>query len=221
MKKIFLLFLYLILGIVVLTGCSANDEPFSQESYTIDIEDIKGVSIDVEDRFIEVSLSNDNQIHIGYFENSKESYDIFVSDDHILTMTTVSNKKWTDYIGTKSASENRKISLQIPDTLLASLSLSTTNEDILLHALTILNDISLCTNGGDISFDQLNVGNSITFRSKNGTISGTIIGSYDDYAISCDIKKGKSNLPSDKENGTKTLSAYNNNGNIDITFVNE
>ena len=179
-----------------------------------------GICLDVRDREIVVSPSSDNQVHIDYSENSKEYYNISVSDDHMLTMTMASNKGWTDYIGKKPAISSRKIFLQLPEALLSELKLSTTNENISLSALTVA-DITLYTNGGDILFDKLNAEKSITLNAKNGDISGSIAGSYNNFAISCQIKKGESNLPSTKEGGTKALHVSNNNGDIDIVFVDE
>lgn len=219
MKKMIALLMSVVLGAACLTGCTNNGEAFTEKSYTTENKEITEICIDVRDREIEVMLSPDNQIHIDYFESSKEYYDISVSDDHTLTMTAESDKKWTDYIGGKSAAGSRKISLQVPNTLLKALKLSTTNEDITLPALAVIDDLSLSCRGGNIVFDKLDVGKSIYLDAKNGDISGTIIGSYDDYAISCNIKKGESNLPSSKEDGTKKLTVSNNNGDINIKFV--
>lgn len=221
MKKMMSLFICITVGSAFLTGCSDTGETFTKKSYTAEDTQITELNMDVRDRQIEVTLSPDNQIHIDYFENSKEYYDLTVSDDHVLTMTAASDKDWTDYIGGKSAAEARKISLQLPDALMTKLNLSTTNETISLPALTVAGDLSLSSNGGSIVFDTLNVDDTITIQAKNGDISGTIAGSYDDYAISCDSKKGETNLPSDKENGTKTLVVSNNNGDIEIDFVKE
>lgn len=221
MKKSSALLMCLFLGAACLTGCTNSNDDFIQKSYTSEDEEITEICIDVRDRQIEVTLSDDNQIHIEYFENSKEFYDISVSDGHMLTMTAESDKHWTDYVGRKSSAGSRKISLQLPGTLLTMLKLSTTNEDISLHSLTVAGALSLSSHGGNIVFDKLNVGNSIHIDSKNGDISGTIIGSYDDYAIFCNLKKGESNLPSSKENGAKTLTVSNNNGDIDIGFISE
>lgn len=219
MKKIVVLFMSLVLGAAILSGCTKEDEAFTQKSYTADGEQIKKISIDVRDREIEVLLSADNQIHIDYFDNSKEYYELSVSDDHTLTMTAASDKDWTDYIGGKAGAGSRKILLRLPDALLTTLEVSTTNEAISIPALTIAGDLSLSAQGGDIVFDKLNVGKSIRLNAKNGDIRGSILGSYDDYTISCNIKKGESNLPSSIENGTKTLTVSNNNGDIDIEFV--
>ena len=220
MKKVCLFLLYATMVASLLAGCSSHDT-FTQGSYTADAAQIQSVHIDVRDRQIEVCPSSDDRIHLAYSESSKESYNISVSDDQTLIMTGKTDKAWSDYIGGKTAAENRKIVLQIPDAHLVELVLSTTNEDVSLSALTVAGDISLSTNGGNIYFDKLQTDGSIVLDAKNGNITGTIAGSYDDYAISCDIKKGESNLPANKESGTKQLYVSQNNGDIDIDFINE
>lgn len=219
MKKIIAVWVCLILGAAFFTGCANSGETFTQKSYTAEAEEITEVFIDVRDRQIEVTLSPDDQVHIDYFDSSKEYYDISVSDGHALTMAAKSDKEWTDYIGGKPAADFRKISLRVPDKLLKTLKLSTTNENITLPELTVAGDVSLSSQGGNIVLDKLNAENTISLTAKNGDITGSIVGSYDEYAIFCDIKKGESNLPTAKENGTKMLTVSNNNGNIDIEFV--
>ena len=220
MKKIISLVLCLVLGSFVLAGCSNSSEPFEEKSYTPDTQ-INEINLDVQDREIEVSLSEDGQIHIQYHENSKEYYDISVSDENVLMMTSASDKEWTDYIGGKPSAENRKISLQIPDALLNTLILSTTNEDISLPTLAVTGSINLSSNGGNITFGNLDVGSALTLNVKNGDISGAIVGSYDDFAIQSEIKKGESNLPDNKDGGEKALNVSSNNGDVNIEFVNE
>ena len=65
------------------------------------------------------------------------------------------------------------------------------------------------------------VGSAIYLTVKNGDISGTVVGSYDDFAIQTEIKKGESNLPDNKDGGEKTLNVSSNNGDVNITFVSE
>lgn len=217
MKKIISLLLCLSLGGAVLSGCSGGNEPFEEKSYTSDTQ-ISEIRLDVQDREIEVSLSDDEQVHIQYFENSKECYDISVSEG-VLTMTSASDKGWTDYIGVKPAAENRKISLSVPDALLENLTLSTTNEDVTLSALSVTGSVAISSNGGDIVFGALGVGDSLALEAKNGDISGTIAGAYEDFAIRSEIKKGESNLPENKDKGEKTLDVSCNNGDIEIEFA--
>lgn len=219
MKKIIALAICLVLSSVILAGCSDNSEAFEEKSYTPDIP-VNEINLDVQDREIEVSISEDEQVHIQYYENSKEYYDISVSDENVLTMTSAGDKKWTDYIGFKPAAENRKISLQIPDTLLENLTLSTTNEDITLSALAVTGSVRISSTEGNITFGTLDVGNALTLSAKNGDISGVVVGGYDDFSIQSEIKKGESNLPDNKDGGEKTLNVSSNNGDVNIEFVN-
>lgn len=218
MKKIIAVVLMLVSVIALFAGCSSNKQSFTQKNYEADGTQVKEISIDVRDRKIEVSLSKDNQIHIEYAESEKEYYDIAVSDNNVLTMTANTDKEWSDFIGAKPDAENRKINLQIPDLLLTSLKLSTTNEDIRLSALNVTEAIILSSNGGNISFEKINAGSNISLTVKNGNIAGSIARGYDDYNIACEIKKGESNLPSEKTGGSKNLSVNANNGDVKIEF---
>ena len=106
MKKISSVVLFLILGSLILSGCSNSSQPFEEKNYTSDTE-IKEIRLDVRDREIEVSLSEDGKVHIKYYENSKEYYDISVTEENVLTMTSARDKEWTDYIGGKPSAQNR------------------------------------------------------------------------------------------------------------------
>lgn len=219
MKKTWLV-LCLMVSSFVLASCSADGEPFEEKSYTPDAQ-IKSIILDVRDREVEVTASEDERIHIRFFQNSKEYYRFSVSQENVLFMESVIDKAWTDYIGGKAATGKRKICLQIPSGLLDSLALSTTNEDISLSPLAVTGDITLLSNGGNINFEGLRVGSALSLTVKNGNISGTVIGSYDDFAIRCDVKKGKSNLPLQKDGGNKTLTVSGNNGDVQVELVKE
>lgn len=219
MKKIILLVLSAVLGSSVLAGCSGSSGSFEAKSYTSDTQ-IKEINLDVQDREIEVSLSEDDQVHIHYYESGEEYYDISVSDENVLTMTSASDKDWTDYVGVKASADDRKISLQIPEGFLENLTLSTTNEDITLSPLAVTGSINLSSNGGNIDFENLDAGSGLTLDAKNGDISGTIAGSYDDFSIQTEMKKGESSLPEQKEGGEKSLNVSCNNGDISIGFQN-
>ena len=69
---------------------------------------------------------------------------------------------------------------------------------------------------GNIIFDKLNACSDIVLNVKNGDITGSILGSYDDYSINCQIKKGETNLPSKKDGGYKQLDVIVNNGDAKI-----
>ena len=85
--------------------------------------------------------------------------------------------------------------------------------------MAVTGNVSISSTEGDITFESLDVGNTLTLSAKNGDISGVVVGTYDDFAIQTDIKKGESNLQ-DKEGGEKTLSVSSNNGDVNIELVN-
>lgn len=221
MKKGIILSLAAIGCIFALTGCSGGEERFTAGNYTADGGQVKEIVIDVRDRAIDISASEDERIYIGYSDGEKEYYDISLSESSVLTMKLADDKEWSDYVGGKSSEEFRTISVRIPENILDGLSLSTTNEDIVIAPLSVSDSVVLSSNGGDIIFDKLDAGRSISVTGKNGDISGTIVGGYDDYAISCNVKKGECNLPESKPGGEKTLNIENNNGDTDINFEKE
>lgn len=215
MKKLLSLVFLVFVGILALTGCSEDPAPFTEKTYAPENEAIRSVSIDVRDRAVEIVPSADGKIRIDYFENTKEGYDFTVSADNVLTVTAATDKEWTDYIGSTAPADVRKITLYLPDAMLENLSVSTTNEDIAVAPLTLCGDVSLRANGGNIRIGTL-AAEDITLDVKNGSISGTVSGSYDDYAITCTVKKGDTNLPESKEGGSKKLTVTANNGDVEL-----
>ena len=218
MNKIISLVLCLALGGLVLSGCSGGEAQFEEKSYTPDAQ-VSAVTIDVQDRDVTVELSADGQVHIQYFESSKEFYDISVSGG-VLTMTGATDKSWIDYIGLAPSAEYRKIVLQVPDAMLENLTITTAYEDITLPSRSVTGSVSLDCNGGDISFDSLDVGMALTLNVKNGDVSGTVLGSYDDFAIRAEVKSGDSSLPESKDGGVKTLNVTANNGDVNVEISN-
>lgn len=219
MKKFAALFVSLFIVLVfALTGCS-NDDTFTEKSYSSGETAIEKVTVQVTDRELEVSASEDDQIHIDYFDGEKEYLDITVSESNELTVKLLFNKEWTDFVGTKPSAEYRKIKIKVPNDLLTAFSATTTNENIKVNALSFKETVSLGTNGGNVICERVNVGKAISLTAKNGDIKGSIIGGWDDFSISCKIKKGDCNLPTLKVNGEKSFTADCNNGDINIEFV--
>ena len=218
MKRNLLVLLLLIAMTSALSACD-DEDLFVPMEYTVGMGDVQDVSIDVRDRRIEVSPSDDNQIHVYYFESSKEGYDITLSSG-VLTIEGISNKNWADFIGVKPSAENRRISIRIPAGILSSLDMNTTNENITIRDIAVSDSMSLSSNGGNVEFENLAVGKSLSMKSKNGNIKGSVLGGYDDFTINCDIKKGDCNLQN-KDGGEKILNVSCNNGDVNISLIPE
>lgn len=205
---------------IILVGCSSDSVTYEEKNYVTPAADVDTITIDVKDRKIEVFQSEDKKIHISYHESEKEFYEIDLSNNQELYMRSASKKKWDDYIGKKAAKENRTIQVWIPKESVENLTLKTTNEDIELPPLSLAGVANIEINNGSIYLDKLAADDAVTLKTKNGDISGSIVGSYDDFAILSKVKKGESNLPANKSKGDQTLKVSVNNGDINLEFIN-
>lgn len=218
MKKfISILSCFVLVELVISLSACSNDDKFTAKNYASSDEIINVVNIDVIDREIELGISTDNQIHIDYFDGEKEYYDISVENNELI-ITLEQNKNWTDFIGTKPSIDYRKIKISVPN-MLSSISITTTNENIKLSSISVAQSITLNANGGNIDFENIDA-NNISISAKNGNINGSIVGTMDEFKITCEIKKGNCNLPYNKTNGEKSLKINCNNGNTNVEFVN-
>lgn len=199
-----------------LCGC-ADGGAFTAGNKSFD--SVKNIDVSVRDREIEITASDDETVHIEYFENDKEYYKIKADENGNLIIKLVSDKKWTDFISVKPDVQYRKLIIKIPAGL-GILKVDTTNETVSLSSVATANAI-LSNNGGDVSFDKLSVDESLDVTVKNGNITGSVTGGWDDFSIISDSKKGKNNLPAEKTGGSKTLKASCNNGDIKVDFLKE
>lgn len=217
MKKWSIMAVSLLCTAVFSSGCTKESDAFEAKSYTSDGETITSIRIDVRDKEIQVTASDNEFVHMDYYENDTRYYDISVSDG-LLSVTEKSDEGIGKFFGIKSSNQENVLSLQIPESQISDLEIRTSNENISLSDIAVTETISLIDNGGNIFFQNLGSGSDITISNKNGGIGGTILGTYEDYNILCDIKKGDSSLPS-KDNGAgKSLYVTNNNGNVEIDF---
>ena len=92
-----LLFTFIGLCVFALTGCS-NGETFTEKSYSSGENKIEKVMVQVEDRELEIGVSEDNKIYIDYFDGEKEELEITVSESKELTVKILYNKNWKDFI---------------------------------------------------------------------------------------------------------------------------
>lgn len=211
MKKITAM-LIIILTLTMLTGCGKEEVSFSAKSF--EAEQVTAVTVDVRDREIRVVPSEDEKLHIDYFDSETEFFTITREDGRV-TMTAASDKAWKDYIGKNAPREHRVITLRLPQGMLENLTLATTHEGITLCPLAA-QTVEISANGGNIAFEELDVGASLALDVKNGDITGTVLGGYDDFDITCTTKKGGCNLPERKEGGEKTLTVSANNGDVNV-----
>ena len=148
---------------------------------------------DVRDRVVRIEGSTGDKVHAQYFDSDVERL-ACETEGRTLRIALESQKEWYDFIGTKGSKEERTILLSLPSSL-ETLIVETTNEEIWISEVSVRDALSLSSNGGDVILDRIFGSEAIFLECKNGDIDSIIVGRMDDYTISCDIKKGESNLP--------------------------
>ena len=218
MKKTAILFAAVSFGLAgSLSGC-ASDEDFTAQQYAAEGE-VVSLSVDVSDRAVKLMPSEDGKLRIDYYESEKTSYDISLSEEGVLSVTLDLDQSWRDFVGVQPAAEYRTVCVYLPQEL-TDVSVSTTNEAISATGTIAAQNVTMSVNGGDLTFGKIAAEKSVTLNAKNGNITGTIVGSWDDYAIACNVKKGESSLPENKTGGSKTLSVDCNNGDVAVEIAN-
>lgn len=215
-KRVLTGLLITIAAAFALAGCA--DETFTAKAYVAEAG-IAGVDIRLSDRTVELVASPDDRVRIEYYDSEKEYLSVSVSEENILTVELTFDKDWTDYIGTKPAAEYRRLTVAVPAGVLGQLAVATTNGDITASGISVSGVVTLSSNGGNVVCERIDAGTSIALTAKNGDVTGTIAGGWDDFAITCSIKKGESNLPEEKPGGAKSLRVDCNNGDVALSFV--
>lgn len=201
-----------IVGMVVLllTGCTQDLHFVEMEkSFT---ERISTLNLDARDRRVVVNGIEDENLLFRYQDSEREILD-FELTETTLDVDLVIEREFGDFFGIQADVSYRSIEIYVPQDSPISLNISTTNEYVSIEGISV-EILTISNNNGDITFTDITSTGDISLSTKNADITGNIIGSYDDYAIDVDIKKGDTNLPISKESGSKRLSISNNNGDV-------
>lgn len=201
-----------IVGIValLLTGCTQDLHFVEMEkSFT---ERIFTLNLDAQNRRVVVNGTEDENLLFRYQDSEREILD-FELTETTLDVDLVIEREIGDFFGIQADVSYRTIEIYVPQDKPLSLNISTTGEYVSIEEISV-ETLTIFNNNGDITFTDITSTGDISLSTKNADITGNIIGSYDDYAIDVDIKKGDTNLPISKESGSKRLSISDNNGDV-------
>lgn len=219
MKKMLCSVLASCLAVTLFSGCNANSDAFTLQTYSAHSQQIRTIDVEVRDRPVYITSTDGNEIVLTYAENSKECYDIEEEDSTLRVTLEEGTKTWPDYVGVKPAEQDRTLHIAVPENTLETLQIQTTNASVQLDPMTVQDAVSLASNGGDIRVDKLAAGQSITLDVKNGNIEGSLAGELTDYKLTTQIKKGHTDLPDSTQSGKIRLDVTANNGDIDLKFA--
>ncbi|QGV10338.1 DUF4097 family beta strand repeat protein (plasmid) [Bacillus cereus] len=192
-----------------------NSIKYEEKSYTIEADKISKISLSDMDRSVDVVRSNDNEVHITYFENDKESYVINVSDEKNLIMKASTNKELKDYVGLNSDKTHRNIKISVPRGMESGMEIKTSKGDINLSEINTSGYVDAITSNGKIKASNVAIENSFKMETKNDDINLSNV----NVKGSVDATVSNGNLDLEKVAVEDTLKLDSKNGGINGTIV--
>jgi len=190
MKRKVLLVPFLLASMTVLSACGSSLGDATRMDKTLSIGSGKTISINMDGGDLSVGVSNDENVHITYYEYDRLTYDIVETASGISIEQNVEK-------GTSPNSIKEGVTILIPKNFLGSF-------------VAVLDS-------SNTELDKLSAKN-ININSDNGDVKGSVKGAKADYTIKADVDMGVSNIPSGG-NGEKILTVNVDLGDIEISFT--
>lgn len=224
MKKIYLLLTIMIFSLV---GCSQEDDSIEAKSYTSK-EPVSSIKISEVDANTKLTISNDNDVHVKYWEGDNDKYRIETKNNTLLVEKVESNNE--DLNLTDKTTE-----IQIPSKIYKNIDIKNLNGDIDVECIKGESMILYSTNGnievektnndkldvkcenGDISIDSIE-GKDISLCNNNGNIAGDINDKESEFDIRSKVENGENNLVDKTNNKGKKLTVQDDCGDVEIQF---
>lgn len=182
---------------------------FDEKNYTSE-ETIKHLQIDDKDTSIEVIGTDDSSINIRYTESSSYKYTFSEQNGSLVVKKKGKAKSFWPFNQGFSFFRDDTVRVEVPQTTLDKLVLTTSNSDISVENLTT--DIGeLKTTNDEITLEDISFDQKLTARTTNGEIN---LDSVSAKAAKLNTTNDTINL--DDLNVQNTLTAKTTNGDISL-----
>lgn len=224
MKKICVFTVSLML---FLTGCTSfhwrgKNPDYTEKTFIADKpEKIKNIYLEEEDTPVEILVSEDDNIHVTYFDADDESeiYDI-TEDKGAVEIRKKSKSNFGIFIfGDESLSDDYKkvkLKLYLPHDYPGNADVKTLDGNITVDRVHV-EALTINTNDGDISLNLPVIGVSLSCNTKDGNVDGILDGQMEDFTYTAVTDDGRSNLNSGGS-GNKKIKIKTKDGDIDLSF---
>jgi len=178
-----------------------------QEKNFVSTGTVKDIVIDESNLSVEIVQSMDEQVHVTYYENDKDYYDIGQSADGTLRIIKKNHRKWYDYFFNINF-QSVKLIVAVPDDFSGDISGESSNAKIHLSGIHA-RDIHLDTSNGKIEAENIVISGKFEASTSNASITLSNVTASGD--IFCDTSSGKISL--DKLEG-KNININTSNGSV-------
>lgn len=189
----------------------STETAFRAKNY-ISSEPVRAICIDDRNADIEVSPSEDDKVHITYFVNDKEYYDISETEEGDLNIQSKSRRKWYDYLFNFQF-EQPKLLVGIPENYNGDITVRSHDGYIQVKEIGV-DDLFLTASNHEIQIQNVSASGRLEAKTSDANIY--INDSKAAGDIACHTYSGKIDL--DAVEG-KTIDAENSDGRIALKKV--
>lgn len=189
----------------------STETPYEARSFISSVS-IQTINIDDYNADIEISASADDKIHITYYENNNDYYDITESAKGDLIIKSKSSRKWYDYVFTFEFAQP-KLLVEVPVSYNNNITVKSHDGYVLVKDIGV-HDMLLTAFDDDIQVHNIRSSGHLEAKASDDNIymsSSTVMGD-----ISCHTFSGKIDL--DAVEG-KSIEAVNSDGRISLKSV--
>ncbi len=217
----------LIVGIIIIASAFAfggfdflkmgSEQKYTEKSF-VSSKAISQIKIDDSNVGVNFSKSPDDKIHITYFENDKNYYEITENDDGMLNIIKVNNYKWYDYIFNINF-QSISLNVSVPSSFNGKIDTSTSNANIYLKDVNT-SDIVFDTSNNKVEINNSSISGRAEIKSSNGeirltnsTFGGDLNAKTSNSSITLENISGKE-IFSETSNGKINLSSVKSSSNV-------
>lgn len=142
-----------------------TQQSFEEKTYT-STSKINEIQIDDKNTPVILTKSKDDKVHITYYENNKEKYNI--SENGVLSIKKIDNYKWYDYFFNITF-QMKSLTVEIPETFKGDITVDTNNAKINIEDLEV-NNLIAATSNGVIEISSLKANKNIEVQTSNGSV---------------------------------------------------
>lgn len=191
--------------------------PFKKHVYDGELSDHATLRIDTSYQDVQVKVSEDDEVHITYYENDRTSYS-FEATENRLIMKKEDHRRFYDSFMVLNFSEGSEegIVIEVPKTFSGSVEIDTSNGAIQLYDLNELDYAMLDTTYGDITLDHLKINSSLEVATTNGDVKLEHLDVQEDIHVKTTYGK----IDVKDVNGSQSMIMESSNENVTLDQVN-
>lgn len=149
-----------------------GSESYVRKSCTYSPEDVRTFVFQDSSHDVELIRSDDDKIHITYYESQKTGYTFELGDDGTLMVFYHSDKKWYDAIGISFRYEERKTVVAVPDGFTGDISVKLGSADLEISGFKVCGSLTAESTSGEVQISDFICTGNIKIEQTSGDFEG-------------------------------------------------